>query len=405
MKEKLYLKSILSEFKEKYDYPLFKKVLNASRRDVVNEIKKSKLRGRGGAGFPTYKKLEYVFDKDNVHFIVNADEGEPGTFKDRFIIEKNPNHLLEGLLILAYAVEAKNLYIYIRGEYKEAIHKLEKAIQYLNTIKETFNYSFDISLVKGAGAYVCGDETSLINSIEGKRPNSRIKPPYPTEEGLYGYPTVVNNVETIANVPLIIRDGGETYAKIGTSESTGTKLVCLSGRIEKAGVYEIEFGSLTMRELIFDLGKGIKNGNKFAFVIPGGISTCVLTDTELDVSLDYESLKEIGTSFGSGAVIVGDEQVDIVSVARNVSDFFMNETCGMCYPCKEGNRQIHHLLSEIDKGIGTFEYLDLIREISNTTSITARCGLGQSAGNFITCASEKFRDQFLIKMKVGDPID
>lgn len=405
MKEKFYLKSILSKYEYDYDYPLFKKALNASRTEVLNEIKKSKLRGRGGAGFPTYKKLEYVFNEENVHFIVNADEGEPGTFKDRFIIEKNPNHLLEGLLILAYVVEAKNLYIYIRGEYKEAISLLKKSIEHLKDIKDNFNYSFDISLVKGAGAYVCGDETSLINSIEGNRPNSRIKPPYPTEEGLYGYPTVLNNVETIANIPLIIRDGGETYAKIGTSESTGTKLVCLSGCVEKPGVYEIEFGSISMRQLIFDLGEGIKDGNNFSFVIPGGISTCVLTDVELDVRLDYESLKAIGTSFGSGAVIVGDDQVDVVAVARNVSDFFMNETCGMCYPCKEGNRQIHHLLSKIDKGTGKLEYIDLIREISNTTSLTARCGLGQSAGNFITCASEKFRDQFLSKIEVGDTID
>ena len=405
MEEKNYLKSILSEFEENYNYPLFKKALNVSRAEVLNEIKKSKLRGRGGAGFPTYKKLEYVFDEENVHFIVNADEGEPGTFKDRLIIEENPNLLLEGLLIMAYIVNATNLYIYIRGEYIKAIQKLEEAINHLNQTKDDFDYPFEISLVKGAGAYVCGDETSLINSIEGKRPNSRIKPPYPTENGLYGFPTVVNNVETIANIPLIIRDGGATYAKIGTDESTGTKLVCLSGRVKKPGVYEIEFGSLTMRQLIFDLGKGIKDDNKFSFVIPGGISTCVLTETELDVSLDYESLKAIGTSFGSGAVIVGDDKVDVVSVSRNVSDFFMNETCGMCYPCKEGNRQIHYLLEAIDQGHGTFEYLDLIREISNTTSATARCGLGQSAGNFITCASEKFREQFLRKMKVGDSVD
>ncbi len=405
MEEKNYLKSILLEFEENYNYPLFKKALNVSRAEVLNEIKKSKLRGRGGAGFPTYKKLEYVFDEENVHFIVNADEGEPGTFKDRLIIEENPNLLLEGLLIMAYIVNAANLYIYIRGEYIKAIQKLEEAINHLNQIKDDFDYPFEISLVKGAGAYVCGDETSLINSIEGKRPNSRIKPPYPTENGLYGFPTVVNNVETIANIPLIIRDGGATYAKMGTDESTGTKLVCLSGRVKKPGVYEIEFGSLTMRQLIFDLGKGIKDDNKFSFVIPGGISTCVLTETELDVSLDYESLKAIGTSFGSGAVIVGDDKVDVVAVSRNVSDFFMNETCGMCYPCKEGNRQIHHLLEAIDQGHGTFEYLDLIREISNTTSATARCGLGQSAGNFITCASEKFREQFLRKMKVGDSVD
>ncbi len=396
MKERKYIKELL-ENSENYEYKNFKKALSKKRGELLEEIKKSNLRGRGGAGFPTAKKWEFVENKENVVLICNGDEGEPGTFKDRYILENGISIFLEGVLISSYILNAKDIYIYIRGEYIEAIEKLEKEIIRANEIFKMYEKkiedSINIKIVKGAGAYVCGDETSLINSIEGKRPISRIKPPYPAEKGLNEKPTIVNNIETLTNIPLIIRDGGEEYSKIGSNKSKGTKLISISGKVNNPGVYEVEFGSGTLKEVIFDLAGGIRDDKKLKFVIPGGISTKILKKNEIDISFDYESLEKAGSSIGSGAIIVGDESVDILGVAKNASDFYKSETCGTCFPCKEGNRQVDYLLQKIIDGKGKEEYLKLISEVSKVTRLTARCGLGQTAGTLVTSIIEKFGDE------------
>jgi NADH-quinone oxidoreductase subunit F len=399
VKEERYLKELIEADTAQWEYKFLQKAFELGREESFAQLEKSELVGRGGAGFPTPVKWSFVADKEDVILICNADEGEPGTFKDRFIMENNPHLLLEGILISAFILQAKEAYIYIRGEYKNSIANLKNAVEdsekILEWYRQNINGTFTINVVEGAGAYICGDETSLINSIEGTRPASRMKPPYPAQEGLFNEPTIVNNVETLTNLPFIIRDGGEKYAKRGVEKSRGTKLISISGKVNDPGVYEVEMGKVTMKELIFDIAGGIKNGNKIKFVIPGGVSTQVLTSEELDVPLDYESLKEAGSSLGSGAVIVADETVDVVEMACETADFFREETCGTCFPCREGNRQMHHLLSKIHEGKGDRKYFKLIEKISKATSYSARCGLGESAGNLVGSSIEKLKGEYL----------
>ncbi len=398
MKETIYLKAWLAQDRDKWPYAYLEKAYATGRAGCLSELEKSGLVGRGGAGYSTAKKWHMVDGKDQVVLICNGDEGEPGTFKDRYILENNPAMLLEGILIAAYMLSAHEVYIYIRGEYSKALKQMKTAIDEADVVINRFRImtgvNLSVQIVKGQGAYVCGDETSLINSIEGQRPNSRMKPPYPTESGLRGLPTVVNNVETLCNIPRIISEGGQAFAALGVEGSRGTKLVCLSGKIAKPGVYEIELGKVTLRELIWDIGGGIANGRDFKFVIPGGISTPLLIEEDLDTPIDYRSMREAGSSIGSGAVIVADDTVSVVETACSVGDFYMKETCGICFPCREGNRQIEHLLKRIKEGRGETGYLELICDISQTTSLAARCGLGQSAGNFIESAIFKFEGEF-----------
>lgn len=399
MKETRYMKDLIEFQQSPWPFDILNKAFEMGRAACLEEVTLSGLVGRGGAGFPTGRKWAMVMDANDVCLICNADEGEPGTFKDRYIMESNGSLLLESLLITAYILNAKSVFIYIRGEYALALKSVKNAIEQGSGImaryKEKTGIDLQIQIVKGQGAYVCGDETSLINSIEGKRPNSRIKPPYPTQSGLYGLPTVVNNVETLCNVPFIIRDGGESYKHRGVEGSRGTKLVCLSGRVNNPGVFEIEMGKITLRELIWELGGGIRHGGNFKFLIPGGISTPLLTEEALDTPIDYQSLSRAGSSLGSGAIIVADQTVSIVETASNVADFYMRETCGICFPCKEGNRQIRHLLKKICAGQGQEAYLQLINDISTTTTRAARCGLGQSAGNFVDSSMVKFKAEYL----------
>ncbi len=374
------------------DFLNLKKAIEMGRENCLEEIKKAELIGRGGAGFPTGKKWEFVKNKEDVILICNADEGEPGTFKDRYIMEKNPEYLLEGILISAFILNASKVFIYIRGEYRESIAFFQNSIDNNNEIIEylkKYIKNFKLIIVKGGGAYICGDETSLINSIEGERPASRLKPPYPVENGLFGKPTIVNNVETIANIPLIIEIGAEKYREYGVDGSRGTKLISLSGRINKPGVYEIEPGKITIREIIDELGGGIRNGKKAKFVIPGGISTAILVEKEFDTFYDRRSLLKKRTSMGSGAIIVVDETNDVLDVAIRTADFFMKETCGTCFPCKEGNRQIYHLLNLMKKGKGEENFFDIIKEVTEATTLAARCGLGQSVGNLILSCIQK----------------
>lgn len=396
--EKIFLKKDLGKSLEEYDFPGLKNALNMEPQQVINKIKESGLRGRGGAGFPTGIKWETVFSiKNDTKFIIcNADEGEPGTFKDRFLMENLPFKVLEGIIISGYATGSKYGYIYIRGEYVEAIKIIKKAIEKLyekNILGENIinsDFSFDLKLVRGAGAYVCGDETSLINSIEGDRGKSRIKPPLPVFEGLYGKPTVVNNVETLAAAAEIMSYDNNPYSEIGTEKSRGTKLVSISGDVNKPGVYEVEFGKLTVKDIVQELAGGVK-GEKIGFVIPGGISTEALTEEELDVPYTYENLQKMGSNIGSGGMIVVSSQRNYLEIVKNVSDFFRDETCGTCFPCREGNKNINKIVSDIYKrGYPTSREIEIISDIQYAVSSAARCGFGESSLNLILSIFEKF---------------
>ncbi len=396
MREYKYLKKFIEDGPDD-DFPHLRKALKYGRDKCLAELERSGLVGRGGAGFSTAAKWKFAWNSPDVVLICNCDEGEPGSFKDRYIVENGPFLLLEGILISAFMLNSSEVYIYVRDEYKDALESLHKCIDdNLDLIVwycEQIDPEFELKVVSGGGAYVCGDETSLINSLEGKRPHSRIKPPFPAEKGLRGLPTIVNNVETLSNLPLIIRDGGKKFANIGVEGSRGSKLICLSGNVNRPGLYEIELGKITLEEIVNSLGGGC-SGGKVKFVIPGGTSTAALTAGELKVNVDYDSLRRAGSSLGTGAVIVANENINALDTVCNASDFFMAETCGICFPCKEGNRQIYHLLHLIRDGKGQERYLGLIREVAATATCAARCGLGQSCGNLVSSLIKKFKADF-----------
>ncbi|MBM7556208.1 complex I 51 kDa subunit family protein [Halanaerobacter jeridensis] len=389
---------------EDYDFTAFKQVLNTPAENIISDIKTADLKGRGGAGFPAGVKWELARKEKSAekYVVCNADEGEPGTFKDRYLLENSPWQVLEGILISAYVIGAEKGYIYIRGEYVKPIKIFNKIIEKAekkgllgeNILGSEFD--FELELIRGAGAYICGDETSLLNSIEGQRPRSRIKPPYPIQSGLYGKPTLVNNVETLAAAVEIINQGVETYTALGTAESNGTKLISLSGEVNEPGVYEIEFGSLTIREIVEQLGKGIRNNGQLKFVVPGGVSTSILPQEKLDIPYSYEDIKAAGSNTGSGAMIVVSEENDLIDLMLNVAEFFMSETCGTCFPCREGIRQVCYLLENAkERGYLTQRDFELITDLSQTTYLAARCGLGQSSLNFVTSVLEHYRDELL----------
>ena len=402
MKETLFLKKDMYDQIDNYDFPGLKKALSMNGEDIAIQVKESGLKGRGGAGFPTGLKWELAIkeEADKKYVICNGDEGEPGTFKDRFLLEYNPVKVLEGIMIAAYTVGSDEGYCYIRGEYNTPIRIFKKVVDSAydkgilgeNIFDSGFN--FDLHIVKGAGAYVCGDETSLINSIEGKRGRSRIKPPYPITRGLFDKPTVVNNVETLVAAAEILANGPEIYREMGTEDSHGTKLVCLSGDVQKPGVYEIAFGEMTLKEIIEEFGGGIRDNKEIKFVVPGGISTSVLTEDETDILYTYEDLSEVGSSLGSGAIVVVAEGHNIVDLLINVSRFFMDETCGTCFPCREGNRQVHHILKNHSDGF-TERDVNVISDIGNTIHLAARCGLGQTSLSFINSVFDKFGNELL----------
>lgn len=394
--EKLFLKNDINFNIENYPFQGLKNSLKVSEKDIINKIKESKLRGRGGAGFPTGIKWEYAnsIESDVKFVICNGDEGEPGTFKDRFLMENMPFKVIEGIVICAYAVSANYGYIYIRGEYEKSINEIQKTIKYMyknNLLGKNIldsGFSFDLKLIKGAGAYVCGDETSLINSIEGERGRSRIKPPLPIEEGLYKKPTIVNNVESLSSAAEIMKYEDNPYTKLGTEESRGTKLISISGDIHNPGVYEIEFGKMTIREII-DLAGGVK-GDSVNIVIPGGIATECLIEDELNTVYSYEDLQSIGSSVGSGGMIVANNERNLYEIIKNVSDFFKNETCGTCFPCREGNKNINVILEKVlNNGKIEDEDQEIIKEIKEAIGFAARCGFGQSSVNLILSILEK----------------
>jgi NADH-quinone oxidoreductase subunit F len=369
--------------------------------DLIEMVKKSGLRGRGGAGFPAGLKWSFVpKDSPKPKFLLcNADEGEPGTFKDRWLIEKDPHQLIEGIIISSYAIGAHRSFIYIRGEFAFGAERLENAINeayqkgYLGANILGSGFDLDLEVYRGGGAYICGEETSLMESIEGNRGNPRLKPPFPASVGVYKNPTVINNVETLSNVPHIVLNGADWYASIGMPKSTGTKIFSLSGHVNRPGNYELPMGT-SIRELIYDHGGGIKDDRKLKAVIPGGVSTPVLTPQSLDVKMDFESLYEAGSLLGSGAVIVMDETTCMVKVAYRLSRFYEHESCGKCVPCREGTRWIRMIMERIENGKGREEDIDLLLDICTNIVGKTICPMGDAAVVPIMSTIEKFRDEY-----------
>ena len=361
-------------------------VRNGSSSRVIEEIKQSGLRGCGGAGFPTGLKWQFVAQAGEApkYVVGNADEGEPGTFKDKFILEQDPHLLFEGMAIAGFATGAETGYIYIRGEYPAAWERLNRALNeaYEQNILGDGIFgsttNFHIKLRRGAGAYICGEETALIESIEGKRGIPRLRPPYPTTHGLWGRPTLVNNVETLARVPTILEKGAEWYRNLGVGEAAGTKVYCLSGRVMKPGAYELPMGT-TAHSLIYDWGGGIKGNRELKAFSPGGISSGVLPASMVNTPLDYDSLNRAGSMLGSGAMIVLDETTCMVDVAYRAALFFARESCGECTTCRIGTERMVQLLNRIAHGNGSWHDVSILRELGERMRNDARCGLGQAA--------------------------
>lgn len=371
-------------------------------KDVVDEIKKSGLRGRGGGGFPTGLKWEIAArnEADQKYVVCNADEGDPGAFMDRSILEGDPHAVLEAMEICGYSMGATKGLIYIRAEYPLAIKRLKIAIAQARESgllgKDIFGtgFEFDIELRYGAGAFVCGEETSLIHSMEGLRGEPTIKPPYPAEKGYLGKPTNVNNVETYANIPVIINKGADWFNKIGTEKSKGTKVFALAGKINNVGLIEVPMGT-TLREVIFEIGGGIKDGKKFKAVQTGGPSGGCLTEKHLDTPIDFDNLVAAGSMMGSGGMIVMDEDDCMVSMAKFYLEFTVEESCGKCSPCRIGNKRLHELLERITSGKGEMEDLQRLRNMSNVIKDTSLCGLGQTSPNPVLSTLENFYDEYL----------
>lgn len=381
---------------------LLKVLTEMTPQQVIEQITRSGLRGRGGAGYSTGLKWGTVAKAKGAHkFVIgNGDEGDPGAFMDRSVMEDYPFKLLEGMTIAAYAVGADQGYLYVRAEYPLAVKRLREAIRQaqqhdlLGTNIGGTPFSFHLNVRLGAGAYVCGEETALIASIEGKRGQPRPRPPYPAEHGLWGYPTLINNVETYANIAPIIRNGAEWYAAIGTERSKGTKVFSLSGFINNSGLIEVPMG-ITLREIIYDIGGGIPSGKRFKAVQTGGPSGGCIPEQYLDAPVDYDSLLPLGTYMGSGGMIVMDESCCMVDVAKYFMEFCMSESCGKCIPCRVGTAQMYDLLDKITNGNATLDDLSMLEELADMVKHTSLCGLGQGAPTPVQSTLRYFRDEYL----------
>ncbi len=391
----------IKEYIARDGYQALDKALKMQPSEVIDTILASGLRGRGGAGFPT--ALKWKFCAQNVapqkYIICNADEGDPGAFMDRAVLEGDPHAILEALAIGGYAIGATQGYIYVRAEYPVAVERLEYAIKEARKYgllgKNLFNsgFDFDVEIRLGAGAFVCGEETALIASIEGMRGMPRNKPPFPANKGLWQKPTVINNVETLANIAQIILKGPEWFRSIGTEKSPGTKVFALGGKINNTGLVEVPMG-LTLRDVIFDIGGGIKNGRKFKAVQTGGPSGGCITEENLDTPIDFDNLTAIGSMMGSGGMIVMDEDNCMVDVARFYLDFTVDESCGKCTPCREGNKRLLEILNKICDGNGTLEDLDRLEELSDMIKDSSLCALGQTAPNPVVSTLRHFRKEY-----------
>lgn len=399
-------------YKKKGGYQSFLDLLaSKTPGDVIDMCKTSGLRGRGGAGFPTGMKWSFVpanLGKPK-YLCINADESEPGTCKDREIIETMPHQLLEGIGICCYAVGINKAFIYIRGEMLEGALELRRAIKeayaagMLGSNINGSGFDLDVVLHRGAGAYICGEESALLNSLEGERGFPRLKPPFPAVSGLYGCPTVINNVETLASLPPIFRMGVDEYAKLGTDKSKGTRMVSLSGHINKPGNYEIELGKVTFQQLIEEFGAGVRGGKKCKAIIPGGASApWLVPEKHYDVTLDFEAIAAAGSMAGSGAIVVMDEDTCAVGAALNLVQFFHEESCGKCSPCREGTGWLEQILHRIVHGHGRESDVDLLLAVCNNINGKTFCPLGDSATVPVTSSITYFRSEYeaLIKKKV-----
>ena len=386
-----------------YDaFKAFIKVLTMKQEDVIKEILDSGLRGRGGGGFPTGRKWQFAYAQQNEqkYVVCNGDEGDPGAFMDRSILEGNPVSVIEGMMIAGYAIGAKDGYFYVRAEYPVAVNRLKLAIKELEEVgllgENILNsgFTFNVHIRLGAGAFVCGEETALLNSIEGKRGTPRPRPPFPAVKGLWGKPTIINNVETLANVPYIIRIGAKEFAKIGTERSKGTKVFALGGKVKNVGLVEVPMGT-TLRELVFDIGGGIPNGKRFQAIQTGGPSGGCLTLAELDTPIDFDNLIEKGSMMGSGGAIVMDEDNCMVDVAKFYLEFICDESCGKCSQCRIGTKRLLEILTKVTDGKATLEDLDKLQTLSESIQVGSLCGLGQTAPNPVLSTLTKFKDVYL----------
>jgi NADH-quinone oxidoreductase subunit F/NADP-reducing hydrogenase subunit HndC len=380
---------------------LGKALTEMTPEEVIQVVKDSGIRGRGGGGFPTGVKWGFAAPNkaDQKYIICNADEGDPGAFMDRSILEGDPHSVLEAMAIAGYAIGATKGYVYVRAEYPIAVKRLEIAIDQAKKEgllgKDIFGsgFDFDVEIRLGAGAFVCGEETALIASIEGKRGMSRNKPPFPANKGLWGKPTIINNVETLSNIPQIINNGAEWFRSFGTKKSPGTKVFALGGKINNTGLVEIPMGT-TLEEVIYDIGGGCPDGKQFKAVQTGGPSGGCITRDHLKTPIDFDSLVELGSMMGSGGMIVMDEDNCMVDVARFFLDFTVDESCGKCTPCREGTKRMLEILNKIVEGKGTLEDLDTLEELSETIKNTSLCGLGQTAPNPVISTLKYFRDEY-----------
>jgi NADH-quinone oxidoreductase subunit F len=401
----------LDYFLSKMDgYTAAKKAFGMSQDDLINEVKKSNLRGRGGAGFPTGMKWGFIPKQSAKpkYLVCNADESEPGTFKDRDLMRYTPHLLIEGMVIGAYAIGAHVGYIYIRGEYTREAKLLDAAIEeayakgYLGKNILGSGFDFDLTVHRGAGAYICGEETGLLNSLEGKRGEPRVKPPFPAQAGAFGGPTIVNNVETLCAIPFIVNRGGEWFAKLGKLEkSGGTRLISVSGHVNKPGLYEIPAGSMTIRQIIDDLCGGMLHGIPLKAVIPGGSSAPVMRADEIDVIYDIDPLAKAGTMMGSAAMMVVNEDFSIVRLITRITRFYAHESCGQCTPCREGCRWMEDILERILHGDGKMEDLALLGDIANNIGGKTLCALGDAAAGPVASFVQKFREDFEALIRGG----
>jgi NADH-quinone oxidoreductase subunit F len=368
---------------------------------IIEEVKKSNLRGRGGAGFPTGMKWSFVpKDSPKARYVIcNADESEPGTCKDRPLMEMDPHQLIEGMIIAGRAIGAHRGFIYIRGEYRYVLDLVDEAIAeayqrgYLGQNILGSGFDYDLLIHTGAGAYECGEESALMESLEGKRGYPRIKPPFPAVVGLYGCPTIINNVETLSAVPAIIREGGEAYANRGTPKNGGTRLLCVAGHVNKPGIYEIPLG-MNMKKFIYEMAGGIPNGKKLKAVIPGGSSCPLLAADEIDLPMDYDSVAKAGSMLGSGGMVVMDEDTCMVDMARRIMHFYAHESCGWCIPCREGTTWLRKMLERFHAGFGRTEDIDMVGELAKNMLGRTFCPLGDAAAMPTISIVEKFRSEF-----------
>ena len=382
-------------------YKAFLKAKEMTPEAIVEEVKTSSLRGRGGAGFPTGLKWSFVprtSPKPRV-IVINADESEPGTCKDRLLMEYDPHQLIEGILIAGLAVDAHKGYLYIRGEYRYLIEKTDRAIDeayakgYLGKNVAGTGFEFDLCTHSGAGAYECGEETALLDSLEGKRGVPRMKPPFPAVAGAWALPTLLNNVETFSAVPAIIRDGGAAFAALGTPKNGGTRLVCISGHVNKPGVYELPLG-FPMMKAINEVAGGIPGGKKLKAVVPGGSSCPILKADECDIPMDYDTLAKVGSMLGSGGMVVLDETTDMVRFALRIMKFYAHESCGWCIPCREGTTWLKKILQRFYEGQGRREDISLLGELSKNMLGRTFCALGDAAALPTISIVEKFTEDF-----------